>query len=121
VIDHGRIVALGTPDELKSQVGGDVVTVATGDDEEAAREIGGRLGVEPARTSEGLRLEVEDGAAFVPRLIRELDVPVTSVSVSRPSLDDVFLKLTGRAIRDEEADPRAQLRAFGARFAGRRR
>jgi ABC-2 type transport system ATP-binding protein len=121
VIDHGRIVALGTPDDLKSQVGGDVVSVATGDDEEAARELSSRLGVEPARTAEGLRLEVDDGAAFVPRLIRELDVPVTSVSVSRPSLDDVFLKLTGRAIRDEEADPRAQLRAFSARFAGRRR
>ncbi|MDR0358307.1 MAG: ATP-binding cassette domain-containing protein [bacterium] len=121
IIDHGRIVALGTPDELKSQVGGDIVSITTADDEAAARQLSDRLGVEPARTDEGLRLEVDDGAAFVPRLIRELDVPVTAVSVSRPRLDDVFLKLTGRAIREEEADPRAQLRAFGARFAGRRR
>jgi ABC-2 type transport system ATP-binding protein len=53
--------------------------------------------------------------------MRELTVPVTSVALRRPSLDDVFIKLTGRAIREEEADERAQLRAFGTRWAGRRR
>jgi ABC-2 type transport system ATP-binding protein len=121
IVDHGNIVALGTPDELKSQVGGDIVSVTTGDDDAAARQLETQFDLQPGRTAEGLRLEVDDGAAFVPRLVRELDVPVTTVSVSRPSLDDVFLKLTGRAIREEDADPRAQLRAFSARFAGRRR
>src|SRR5437660_108962 len=96
IIDHGTIVALGTPDELKAMVGGDVVTLTTDDDETAMAEIRGRFELEPVRSGETIRLEVSDGAAFVPRLVRELSVAVRTVSVSRPSLDDVFLKLTGR-------------------------
>jgi ABC-2 type transport system ATP-binding protein len=121
IIDHGTIVAQGTPDELKSMVGGDVVTLTTDDDERAAAEIRERFELEPVRSGDGLRLEVADGAAFVPRLVRELGVPVRTVAVRRPSLDDVFLKLTGRAIRDEEADARDRMRMFGARWGARRR
>jgi ABC-2 type transport system ATP-binding protein len=66
-------------------------------------------------------MEVPDGKAFVPRLVRELTAPVDTVSMRRPSLDDVFLKLTGRAIRDEEASARDQNRAIASRFMGRRR
>jgi ABC-2 type transport system ATP-binding protein len=66
-------------------------------------------------------MEVPDGKAFVPRLVRELTAPVDTVSMRRPSLDDVFLKLTGRAIRDEEASAADQNRAIASRFMGRRR
>jgi ABC-2 type transport system ATP-binding protein len=66
-------------------------------------------------------MEVPDGKVFVPRLVRELTAPVDTVSMRRPSLDDVFLKLTGRAIRDEEASTRDQNRAMASRFMGRRR
>ncbi|HET6380746.1 MAG TPA: hypothetical protein VFH63_06880 [candidate division Zixibacteria bacterium] len=59
-----------------------------------------------------------DAAAFVPRLVRETSVPVTSVSFRRPSLDDVFLKLTGHAIRDEEAEN--PMKMFGRRMRGNR-
>jgi len=55
---------------------------------------------------------VDDGPAFVPQLIHALTVPVTTVSVSRPTLETVFLKLTGRRIRDEEAGGRDQMRAM---------
>jgi ABC-2 type transport system ATP-binding protein len=121
IIDHGRIVALGTPEELKARVGGDVVTLSTDDDDTAAEEIAERLGVIPTIDGSGLHIEVADGAAFVPRLIGALRVPVRAVTVRRPSLDDVFLKLTGRAIRDAEADAQSQLRRMGQIWGGRRR
>jgi ABC-2 type transport system ATP-binding protein len=121
IIDHGRIVALGTPEELKARVGGDVVTLSTDDDDRAAKEIAQRLGVTPSVDGTGLHIEVADGAAFVPRLIGALSVATRSVTVRRPSLDDVFLKLTGRAIRDAEADAQSQLRRMGQMWGGRRR
>jgi len=121
VIDRGQIVALGTPDELKAMVGGDVVTITSSQPDAAAREIEAMLGVTPSRENGTLRMEVPDGKAFVPRLVRELKAPVDTVSMRRPSLDDVFLKLTGRAIRDEEASATDQNRAMASRFMGRRR
>ena len=120
IIDRGQIVALGTPDELKAMVGGDVVTMTSSRPEEAANEIQQLLGVMPVRDNGSLRMEVPDGKAFVPRLVRELMAPVDTVTLRRPSLDDVFLKLTGHAIRDEEAGSKDQLRAMAARFRGRR-
>ncbi|TMC48098.1 MAG: ABC transporter ATP-binding protein [Chloroflexi bacterium] len=121
IIDHGRIVAQGTSDQLKQMVGGDVVSVITADDVRAMAEIERALDVSPVLQDGSLRMEVADGAAFVPRLIGAVSAPVRSVTVRRPSLDDVFLKLTGRAIRDEDADPLQAMRAMGARWAGRRR
>ena len=122
IIDQGKIVALGTPDELKAMVGGDVVTITSSRPDDAAREIKDILGVTPLRDNGTLRMEVPDGKAFVPRLVREVTAPVDTVSMHRPSLDDVFLKLTGRAIRDEEASAGDQNRSIARRFmAGRRR
>jgi ABC-2 type transport system ATP-binding protein len=119
IIDHGTIVALGTPDELKAQVGGDIVVVSTADNERAAQQMEAKLGVSPVRDGDTLRVEVQDGAQFVPLLVTALSLPVKTVTVRRPSLDDVFLKLTGRAIRDEEAEGRtSMMRAFATR--GRR-
>jgi ABC-2 type transport system ATP-binding protein len=121
IIDRGRIVALGTPDELKAKVGGDVVTMTSSDPDAAAREIEELLGVTPSRDNGALRMEVSDGKKFVPRLVRELTAPVDTVTLRRPSLDDVFLKLTGRAIREEEAGTKDQMRAMASRWMGRSR
>jgi ABC-2 type transport system ATP-binding protein len=121
IIDHGRIVALGTPEELKARVGGDVVTLSTDDDARAAREITERLGITPSPAPGGLLIEVADGPAFVPALIGALSLHTRSVTVRRPSLDDVFLKLTGRAIRDEQADAQEAMRRMAARWRGGRR
>src|SRR5262249_12104403 len=119
IIDHGEIVALDTPDGLKARVGGDVVTLKTADDARARREIEQRWGLQAGAGDEGLRLEVERGDRFVPELVRELGVAVTSISVRRPTLDDVFLKLTGRVIREQEASEVDLLRQRG-RMWGRR-
>jgi ABC-2 type transport system ATP-binding protein len=120
VIDNGRIVAQGTPDQLKGLVGGDVVTASTADDAAAAAEVSAKLGVNATVTEDGVRVEVADGAEFVPRMIQALSVPVRSVMVRRPSLDDVFIKLTGRAIRDADAGSLDGLRVMAQMWRGRR-
>jgi len=119
IIDHGEIVALGSPTELKAMVGGDVVTLATADNETAANEIRTIFSLEPTADNGSLRVEVQDGAEFIPRLVRETTVPVTSVAAHRPSLDDVFLKLTGHAIRDEAASSTDQMRMWARVRGGR--
>jgi ABC-2 type transport system ATP-binding protein len=121
IIDHGKIQAVGTPSELKSMVGGDVVSIVTADNQAAAAQIAALAGSEPIADNGSLRVEVPDGAGFVPRLVRETDVQVTSVSFHRPSLDDVFLKLTGRAIREEEAGATDMMRTWGRAWSGRGR
>jgi ABC-2 type transport system ATP-binding protein len=121
IIDQGKIVALDTPDALKRMVGVDIVTLQAEDSERAAREIRERHGLEPQRDGTRIRLEVEGGAEFIPKLVRDLGVAVISVDLHRPTLDDVFLKLTGRAIREGEADPLALMRLHGRLWRGGRR
>ena len=111
IIDGGRIVAIDTPSALKASVGSDSVTLMTGDDAVARDEIARKLDVEGELTDDGLLLRVPDGEAFVPRLFDHLEaVGVQSVTVRRPSLDDVFMKYTGRAIRDAEAGSQDQFK-----------
>jgi ABC-2 type transport system ATP-binding protein len=102
IMDRGEIVALDTPAALKAQVGADRIRIETEDDEAALAAL---APYEPTRSEGGIAFYVADGAQFVPRLFAELDVPITSVSVSRPSLDDVFMSFTGKTIRDAEAVP----------------
>jgi len=113
IVDHGEIQAIGTPEELKGMVGGDVVTITTADDAAAAPQIAALAGATPLSGNGAIRVEVADAAGFVPKLVRELPIEVTSVAFRRPSLDDVFLKLTGHAIRAEEADVKDQARMMG--------
>jgi ABC-2 type transport system ATP-binding protein len=118
IMNEGRIVALGTPDALKAQIGADRVQITTEDDQLAIVEVRERFGIEAAVHEGAVTFAVPDGGAFVPRLLAALDVPVKSVSVTRPSLDDVFLAYTGTTIRD--AEQRAGMGAMAA-FAARRR
>jgi len=110
IIDHGRIIALDTPARLKAQVQGDIIHLLTEDDAAAEAEVRQRHGLEVTRGATGLHFEVENGATFVPGLVRELSVPVRAVSVRPPTLEDVFLKLTGREIRDDEASGHDKLK-----------
>jgi ABC-2 type transport system ATP-binding protein len=120
IIDHGKIVAIDTPEALKASIGKDRVQISTADDERAIAELRDRFGLE-ASVHEGLvTFSVESGEEFVPRLFAELDVPIRSVSVSRPSLDDVFMSYTGRTIRDTEATGADAMRAMAQRIRGRR-
>jgi len=121
IIDRGRLVALDTPDALKRMVGADVVVIRTEDNDQAAREIEERYQSAVHRDGRYLRLEVQNGAEFIPKLTCELQVPVTSVELHRPTLDDVFIKLTGRDMREAEADPLAFMRMHARMVGGGRR
>jgi ABC-2 type transport system ATP-binding protein len=103
IIDDGRIVAQGSPAELKSVLGADLVELRTGDDVAAAGALRARFGVEADLGPRGLRIRAEDGARLVPGLCAGLDVPVHEVTVTRPSLDDVFIHHTGRRIRERSS------------------
>jgi len=103
LIDAGRIVALGTPRELKTQVGGGVVNLKTDDDVKARLWLN-EHGFTPEKTSAELMIIHHDPAAILPELLRNLPVKVQRVSIHEPSLEDVFLKLTGRGFGGEKPD-----------------
>ena len=108
IIDHGKIVARGTPQELKQQISGDIVTIGMKKDRHSdaisvfkkedaiIREI--------ITGEENLRLYVEKGESALPQILRLLDqakIELDTIQLSMPSLDDVFLKKTGRLLREE--------------------
>ena len=103
IMDHGDIIALDTPSALKASVGTDRIRIDTPDNDRAIAEIQQRFELTAKVSEGGVLLSVPNGERFVPRLFAELDVPILSVSVSRPSLDDVFLSYTGTTIREAEA------------------
>ena len=104
IMDQGEIVALDPPETLKAGIGHDRVTIQTDDNDAAIAALQERFGVE-ARVSEGaVTFGVSGGEAFVPRLFAESGIPIRAVSVSRPTLDDVFMSYTGTTIRDAEED-----------------
>jgi ABC-2 type transport system ATP-binding protein len=104
IMDNGQIVALDAPDTLKAGVGTDRVMIHTEDDEAAIAALAERFGIEAGMAEGAVTFGVPGGEEFVPRLFAELDVPIRGVSVSRPSLDDVFMSYTGTTIRDAEED-----------------
>jgi ABC-2 type transport system ATP-binding protein len=103
IIDHGQIVAIDTPEALKASVGKDRVQISTADDQAAIAELKDRLDLEAAVHDGLVTFNVASGEQFVPRLFAELTQSIRSVSVHRPTLDDVFMSYTGRTIRDSEA------------------
>ena len=118
IMDAGQIVALDTPQALKAAIGTDRIRLETDDAEAAAAAIKRQFGLEASSKGDVLELHVPDGERFVPRLLADLGVAVRSVSVTRPTLDDVFMTYTGRTIRDAEANPGSEMAAM---FRGRRR
>jgi ABC-2 type transport system ATP-binding protein len=119
IMDQGEIVALDTPEALKAQVGADRVRIETDDDEAALEALREQFGIEARIAEHAVMFSVPGGEEFVPRLFAEFPMPIRSVSVSRPSLDDVFMSYTGSTIRDAEERPgAAQNRAAMRMFAG---
>jgi len=104
IIDHGEIVVIDSPEALKASVGKDRVQIHTGDDQAAIAALKERFDIDAAVHEGAVTFAVPSGEEFVPRLFAELGMPIRSVSVSRPSLDDVFMNYTGSTIRDAEAE-----------------
>ena len=116
VIDHGKIVALDTPAALKQRVGKDLVTARSADPEALARLLSEKYGITSTPADDGLSFLVEEGDAFIVKLLTTDRPALGGISVRRPTLDDVFLSLTGRQIREEGAEGQfARLRAIARR------
>ena len=111
IIDHGRIIACDTPEKLKQTIKGDVVEVTTNEPHRLAGLLREQFGIEPELIPNGLKFEVERADELLPVLIRQAGTGlIDKVNFAKPTLDDVFLRLTGRSVRDEDADPRGGFR-----------
>ncbi|MBI5370171.1 ATP-binding cassette domain-containing protein [Candidatus Uhrbacteria bacterium] len=119
IIDQGTIVALDTPAALKKRLGGDVVRMQSLNKEALVAELKRRYGTEVHVDGESVLIEVENGESFLPKLFQDLQTTIRSIELRKPTLDDVFLALTGRAIRAEEASSKDQFRQH-ARMRGLR-
>jgi len=113
IIDRGQIVALDSPDGLKRSIGGDLITFSTPDPEAGLAAVKERYGVDPTLLDGTIRFHVDAGDAFLPEFVRTFPQPIETISLARPSLDDVFLTLTGHEIRDSELDARQMLLQAG--------
>jgi len=113
IIDAGKIIAIDTPARLKELVHGDIVHLVTADNKQAIEQIRQLFNIAAREENGGLVLETEKGDEFIPTLIHSLSMRTLSVSLKKPTLNDVFLKLTGRLIRDEGlTDTREVTREF---------
>ncbi len=117
VIDYGRLIAIDTPERLKRVVGKDIISVKTADNDRATNEIKRRYQTKIRRDGDELTFEVPNGEEFMPKFIKDFDIKIQNISLRRPSLDDVFLKLTGREIRQEQVRSvfKAMVRQHGRR------
>jgi ABC-2 type transport system ATP-binding protein len=102
IMDSGRIVALDTPEALKAEVGADRVRIETDDNDAAIAALAENFGVEGRLAEGAVIFHVAGGEEFIPRLFADFGIPIRAVSVSRPTLDDVFMSHTGTTIRDAE-------------------
>jgi ABC-2 type transport system ATP-binding protein len=116
IMNQGKIVVLDTPEALKASVGKDRVQITTPDDDAAIASLRERFEIEAGVHDGAVMFSVAGGEQFVPRLFAELGVPIESVSVARPTLDDVFMSYTGTTISDAEASmsERVRMSAFAA-------
>ena len=125
IIDHGQIVTSGTPSDLKAEIGADAITLSVegngGSAERAQEVLKGVSGIgEVVHGDGGITVYAKNASALVPDIVRTFDASglrLTSINLSRPSLDDVFLKHTGHRIRAEELvrPPSRMIGRFGRR------
>jgi ABC-2 type transport system ATP-binding protein len=120
IIDNGKIIAAGSPDELKKTVGGDVIYIRTLDNEKAKLEIEKTFNVKVSEKGDELFLTSLKGDACIPEIIRTIGETVQSVRLQRPTLNDVFLKMTGKEIREDDMSSgdvfKEAVRAYRRRF-----
>ncbi len=102
ILSHGKLVALGTPQALKHEIGGDVVLLETANPDALAQRIRQKYSV-PALAMDGkIRLELENGHQFVPEVVEAFPGEIDSISVAKPTLEDVFIRRTGHRFWTED-------------------
>jgi ABC-2 type transport system ATP-binding protein len=115
IIDEGRIIAEGSPAELKTTMEGDQIYIETSNDKETAEWLIRHRGFNVKHTTPGLNFLLPNGDTQLARLLSELPYSVKRLTVHPPTLEDVFIRLTGRKIRDEESGARDRLRLSARR------
>ena len=109
ILDRGRIVATGAPDDLRRSVGGDCVTVSTADEPELlAREIASACSVDVQTVDREIRIERRDGHELLREIMLRVGDRVRSITLGRPTLEDVFIHHTGRRMLDEAPPARSK-------------
>ncbi|WP_226037248.1 ATP-binding cassette domain-containing protein [Aquibacillus saliphilus] len=107
VMDNGKLIALDTPEALKNNVGGDIIEISTEDNAKAKKRIEETYNTEVSESdNKTLTFQVNKGSEFLVNFVKEFDISITSVNLRRPTLNDVFLNLTGREIREETMSKR---------------
>ncbi|MBO37172.1 MAG: ABC transporter ATP-binding protein [Anaerolineaceae bacterium] len=126
IIDDGKIVGLDTPEALKAMVGGDIIMAITDDNEQASLRLQNSHGVDTRKGPDNqLIIETERGDRFIPEMMSVLtdqtqgNISVKSVYLRCPTLEDVFIKLTGHAMRDQNAVDKDKVRSGMRRWRGR--
>ncbi|WP_407270260.1 ATP-binding cassette domain-containing protein [Radiobacillus sp. PE A8.2] len=110
VMDHGELIALDTPEQLKTNVGGDIIAISTENNQDAKQLIEQTYNTEVKLEQGILTFQVDKGSEFLVNFVKEFDIPITSVNLRRPTLNDVFLHLTGREIREESASSKDKMK-----------
>jgi ABC-2 type transport system ATP-binding protein len=108
ILSEGKLVALGTPAELRREIGGDVILMEAGDPASLARRIAERFGGNPTVIDGKVRLERENGHRFVTDVVEAFAGEIVSISVSKPTLEDVFIDRTGHRFWNETEAPPAK-------------
>ncbi len=119
IIDHGQIIALDTPVNLKKMIGGDIISLASADKEKLRKELEEKYKKEIKEEDGVLKIEVVDGQKFLPQLFNDMMTKIDSIELREPTLEDVFLNLTGHQIRKEEASDKDLMRQRARRRRGR--
>lgn len=104
-LSAGRLVAIGPPAELRSRIAGDVVVLEADDPAALAGEVGARFGVQPRQVDGTLHIELARGHEFIREVVEAFPEQVRSASFARPTLEDVFLHVTGRRLAEETRPP----------------
>lgn len=103
ILNEGKVVALGTPNDLKHEIGGDVIVLETKNAETLAARICDRLGVDAQVLQDQVRVERENGHRFVTDVVEAFPGEIEAVSISKPTLEDVFIHRTGHRFWTEES------------------
>lgn len=110
ILNEGNLVALGTPEELTHEIGGDVILLEARDPQSLADRIRIKFQVDATVMNERVRLEIENGHHFVPEVVEAFPGEIESLSVSKPTLEDVFIHRTGHRFWSEDTEPKPETR-----------
>nr|WP_206760611.1 ATP-binding cassette domain-containing protein [Sulfolobus islandicus] len=107
IIDKGKILAIGSPKELKEKIGGDLVSLQTNNDDLAMKVVSSIDGIlDVKKANDGIRIKVRNGEEKAPEILESLvknGIKVSRMSITEPTMDEVYMEVTGKRLRDEEA------------------